>query len=96
MMKKVTSRLTEEQTEFLKNDLGISKGIRKAVEQYQKRAKYHIEFYRSSTSGYAYFDIIAKDLDEAMIQVSRFRVTLTRAEILKDNFWYLKEIKQVN
>lgn len=96
MMKKVTSRSTEEQTEFLKNDLGISKGIRKAVELYQKRNKYHLEFYRTNTTGYSYFDIVARDLDQAMIEVNRIRTTLTRNESLKDNFWYLKEIKQVN
>ena len=96
MMKKVTSRLTEEQTEFLKNDLGISKGIRKAVELYARKYKYHIELYRSGTSGYAYFDVSARNLDEALIQASTLRSTMTRNENLKDNFCYLKEVKQVN
>jgi hypothetical protein len=95
MMKKETVRLTQEQVEFLKNDVGISKGVRKAVEEYQKKNKYHIELYRSTTSGYAYFDILAKNLDEAMIETTHLRSTLTRNEILDKNFWYLKEIKQV-
>ncbi len=96
MLKKVTSRLTEEKYNYLKNGEGIAEGIRQAVELYSRQYKFHMEFYRHSTSGYAYFDVYAHNLEDAMDQAQHFKYVLNQKENLKDNFWYLKEIKQLN
>jgi hypothetical protein len=98
-MKRITTRLTPTQLEFLKNNSGISKGIRETIDKAiilaSKKNKYHIEAYRSNTSGYAYFDLQAKDLEDAMEQSKHLMYVLKENEVLKDNFWYLKEVKQV-
>jgi hypothetical protein len=96
MLVKVTSRLTQEKFDLLKTEGKMADNIRQAVDLYLQKHKYHIELYRSGISGYAYFDILAKNLEEALIQASTLRATMTRNENIKDNFWYLKEVKQVN
>jgi hypothetical protein len=96
MLKKVTSRLTEEKYIFLKNGDGIAEGIRQAVDLYSKKSTSHLEFYRTSTSGYAYFDILSKDLEEAMDRSEYLRKVLQSKEVLAGCSWFLKEIKQVN
>ncbi len=94
MFKKVTVGVTEEQATFLKSNGDMSKTIRKAIDQYSKKLNFHVELYRSSTSGYAYLDFRARDLEDALEQAMQARLRVNQKEILKDNFWFLKEIKQ--
>ena len=98
-LRKVTAWLSPEQIEFLRNNGGISKGVRKAVENLMRDRKFDVTVKLvRKTDGQvitlSWLKYRAKDLEDLKMQIQRDLEVLNELEQRKDCIWIFSDLNE--
>ncbi|MCD6434644.1 MAG: hypothetical protein J7L14_03455, partial [Candidatus Diapherotrites archaeon] len=98
-LRKVTAWLSPEQIEFLRNNGGISKGVRKAVENLMRHRKFDVTVKLvRMTDGQvitlSWLKYRARDLEDLKMQIQRDLEVLNELEQRKDCIWIFSDLNE--